>query len=91
MPSDFTGYIPGFDDPEDIFRKPEPPSEPHEHKLISGLLSMGLYFGGGLAVIIAIMLLVAPATLEDAINTILGFVGSISGLIRDVGTLFGLK
>ena len=99
---EFSGFIPGFDDPDELFGTPVKPGaatseevkaadEPHEHRLISGMLAMILYFGGGLAIIIALVLIFAPATLAGVEDTISSFVAAMGRMLHDIGSTFGLK
>ena len=98
--SKFSGFIPGFDDPDELFGTPaglgapeevKVADEPHEHRLISGMLAMILYFGGGLAIIIALVLIFAPATLAGVEDTISSFVAAMGRMLHDIGSTFGLK
>ena len=99
---EFSGFIPGFDDPEELFGTPiksgaataeevKAASEPHEHRLISGMLALILYFGGGLAIIIALVLIFSPLTLSGLEDAISSFVAAMGRMLHDIGSTFGLK
>ena len=88
---EFSGYIPGFDDPDDLFVKTEPtePAPTHEHVWLSGLAGLFLYFAGSIAVIVALLLIFAPSTLgnvQGALETCLDYFWA---LLRNIGSLFG--
>ena len=98
--SEFSGFIPGFDDPDELFGTPaslgapeevKAAAEPHEHRLISGMLAMILYFGGGLAIIIALVLIFSPLTLTGLEGAISSFVAAMGRMLHDIGSTFGLK
>jgi hypothetical protein len=91
--SEFPGYIPGFDDPADLFAKTEPSRAvpAHEHVWFSSLAALFLYFAGSLAVVTAILLIVAPDTLGNAQSAIGTCAGSFGALLRSIGQIFGAK
>jgi len=90
---EFPGYIPGFDDPADLFAKSEAaqPVLTHEHVWFSSFAALFLYFAGSLAIVIGILLIVAPDTLGNAQSAIGTCAGSFGALLRNIGQLFGLK
>jgi hypothetical protein len=90
---EFSGYIPGFDDPDDLFTKPEvtKPTATHEHVWISGLAALFLYFAGSAAVVVALLLIFSSSTLGNAQGALGTCLDYFWALVRNIGSLFGVK
>ena len=121
--AEFPGYIPGFDDPDDLFEAAAPavlaspvvgqgatavprralapppashetlapPPASHEHRFLLGSLGVALYFGGGATIIVALVMIFSPPTLSGAESAISSFASSIGAMLRDIGSLLGIK